>query len=83
MSKPGRIGSQETFYTHALRFYIPRIAKITYDRHGVGVGIFTMQGFERRNKESKQCLSQSCNYRNNILPNNLGNLYDIFANSHD
>ena len=83
LSKPGRIGSQETFYTHALRFYIPRIAKITYDRHGVGVGIFTMQGFERRNKESKQCLSQSCNYRNNILPNNLGNLYDIFANSHD
>ena len=38
-------GNQETFYMHVMRFYIPEIVKITYDRHRLGVGIFNMQGF--------------------------------------
>jgi len=36
------IGGEETFYMHALRFYIPMITKITFDRHGIGIGIFNM-----------------------------------------
>ena len=29
------------------------IAKLTWSKHKIGIGLFTMQGFERRNKESK------------------------------
>ena len=39
-------GDSETFYQHVVCFYMLDIAKITFERHGLGVGIFTMQGFE-------------------------------------
>ena len=42
----------ETFYLHTLRYYITNIIKHTYDTYELGVGIFTMQGSEHRNKES-------------------------------
>ena len=45
-------GDDETFYMHAIRFYMPSIARRTYNDHKCGLGIFTMQGFERRNKET-------------------------------
>ena len=72
--------SHETFYMHTLRFYLPRICDITYKRHGVGLGIFTMQGFERRNKESKNCMKRFSNMKGNISKNNLKRLYDVFEN---
>lgn len=40
----------ETFYFHVLRFYLPKIAKETMEEHQLGLGIFTMQGFECWNK---------------------------------
>ena len=46
-------GGGETSYCHTLRFYMLQFAKETWDNHRLGLGIFTMQGFERRNKESK------------------------------
>jgi hypothetical protein len=78
LSVPGKPGAGETFYMHALRFYLPRIARHTYQRHGLGVGIFNMQGFERRNKESKNCMKRFCNHRGNILVNNMKRIYDVF-----
>ena len=39
---------------HALRHYIPLHAQNTWDTYKLGVGIFTMEGFELRNLESKQ-----------------------------
>ena len=71
-------GNGESFYCHALRFYMPSIIKMTFRKHHLGPGIFNMQGFERRNKESKNCLGTSCNHRGNILINNMNNLFDIF-----
>ena len=50
-------------------------------KDGVGVGIFSMQGFERRNKESKNTLKRFCNHRGNIVVPNLKRLWDIFHNS--
>jgi hypothetical protein len=69
---------KETFYCHALRYYSPVIAKDTFERHGLGIGIFSMQGFERRNKESKNMASRFLT--NNIkspklLVNNLRRLF--------
>eukprot|EP00957_Ditylum_brightwellii_P015137 1140869-Ditylum_brightwellii.AAC.1 len=39
-------GDDESFYFHVMRFYIPQLAGATFERHSLGVGIFTMQGFE-------------------------------------
>ena len=65
---------------HALRSYIPLIAKITFDRHGLGVGIFDIQGFERRNKESKNTLQIFTNNRGNIVLPNLRRVWDVYYN---
>ena len=72
-----------TFYFHCLRFYFPQIAREVYTKHGLGMGIFSMQGFERRNKESKNTLSRftSMNRTNNyLLVNNLRRLLQVFLN---
>ena len=79
LSKKGSSsGTEETFYMHALRYYMPDIALVTFERHQVGVGIFSMQGFERRNKESKNCMKRFCNHRGNIVATNLRRVWDIF-----
>ena len=71
-------GREETFYCHALRYYMPEIMKTTFEEHQLGIGIFTMQGFERRNKESKNCMKKfSCN-KGNITLNNMKRLFDVF-----
>ena len=57
--------SKVTFYYHALRFYFPKIAKVTLERHSLGVGIFLMQGFERQNKESKNTLARFSTFNRN------------------
>ena len=76
-------GDEETFYTHVLRFYIPIIAIMTFERHEVGVGIFNMQGFERRNKESKNIMSNHSNNKGNILIPNVKKLWDAFERKDD
>ena len=70
----------ETFYMHTLRFHVPKIVHITLERHNIGVGGFTIQGFERRNKESKSILSRFSNNKVNIVLPNLKRLWDIFNN---
>ena len=77
------VGGDETFYMHFLRFYILMIAEKTLRDHGLGVGIFTMQGFERRNKESKNVLRRFSNGRKNICVNNLKQLWDVFWYNHN
>ena len=51
---------------------------MTLERHGLGIGIFNMQGFERRNKESKNTLRRFSNMKGNIVINNVKRLWDIF-----
>ena len=55
------VGDDETFYYHCLRYYMPRISRDIWTKHKVGIGVFTMQGFERRNKESKNVLKRFSN----------------------
>ena len=50
----------EPFYFHWMCYYLPRIAKDTYAKHKLGLGIFNMQGFERWNKESKSLIQRFC-----------------------
>ena len=78
-----KVGGDETFYLHCLRFYMPRIAKDTLEKHNLGLGIYTMQGFERRNKESKNTLKRFCNGKGDFLSPNLKRLYDVFHYEHN
>ena len=71
-------GDQETFYLHVMRFYMPDIIDDTWKKYRLGVGIYTMQGFERRNKESKQALSRHNNFRGNFIIQNLNRLFSKF-----
>ena len=84
LTKDARVvGGDETFYMHCLRFYLPHIAQLTLERHGLGLGIFTMQGFERRNKESKNTLRRFCNGKGDILSPNMKRLYDVWYWMHN
>ena len=75
------VDNDEPFYFHCLRFYMPRIAKQIYEKYHLGLGIFNMQGFERRNKESKNMLLKySTNNKKSpkILVNNMRRLQQNF-----
>ena len=60
------IRGHESFYMHCVKFYMPMIAEVTLDRHRMGLKIFTLQGFESRNKESKNTLRRLCNMKSNF-----------------
>ena len=77
-SSDDKVGDDETFYLHTLRYYMPKIAEETYNEHKIGIGIFNMQGFERRNKESKNCMKRFSNNKGNVVVNNIKRVYDIF-----
>lgn len=49
----GAVGTCKKLYMHVIRFYIGDIALDTYERFGVGVEMWIMQGFKRNNYESK------------------------------
>ena len=75
-------GDGETFYCHTLRFYMLKFAKQTWDKHRLGLGIYTMQGFERRNKESKNTFRRFTNKKGNCILSNLKRLWDLFYYEH-
>ena len=54
-------GDDETFYLHCINFYMHIIAEITLEEHKLVLRVFIMQGFGRRNKESKNTLERFCN----------------------
>ena len=59
-------GDAESFYLHCLRYYLPQIARRVYDDYGFGLDVFTMQGFEHRNKESKNVMRRRSNLKHNL-----------------
>ena len=71
-------GDIETFYMHVLRFYLPPLAHATFSEHNLGLGVFTMQGYERRNKESKNTWKRFNNNKGNFVVPNIRRLWDIF-----
>ena len=54
--KDKHVSDHETYYLYYLRFYIPKISRHTCKTHECGIGIYSMQEFERKNKESKNCI---------------------------
>lgn len=74
-----KTGDGETFYTHALKCYIPTFVKVIWNCYKCGYGIFTMQGFEHRNKESKFLLVNFSNQKGNVAVNNVDRLQDAYT----
>lgn len=71
-------GDIDIFYLHVVRYYMIPIMKDTWEKYECGVGIFTIQGFERRNKESKYSLSNHNNGKGNIMLQNIAHLCSKF-----
>ena len=71
-------GDGETFYSHVLRCYLPKHARQTWEDHQLGLGIFNMQGFKRRNKESKNTLRRFTNGKGNIAMQNMKRLWFVY-----
>ena len=64
-------GAQENFYIHTLLKYLVPIMKTTFDKYNMGLGIYSMQGVECRNKESKNCAKRFGNYRRNLCKSTM------------
>ena len=69
------------FSSHCLWLYLPKIARDLLQEHDVGLGVFAMKGFERRNKESKNTFKRFNNRKGNALRQNIARLSNVFTNS--
>ena len=73
-------GDRETFYAHALRFYFPVILKRTYQKYGLGLGIYTMEGFEAINYLTKRLICDHTNRRGNICAQTMVRIVFAYKN---
>ena len=74
-------GGDVTFYFHCIRFYMPQLIDLIFKRHKIDLGIFNMQGFERRNKENKNILNKFAilnKKSDKLLVNNIRRLLNVF-----
>ena len=81
LTSASNIGGLETFYMHAMRFYIPQLVKITFESYGLGIKVCNMQGLKRRNKEPKNTYTYFINKTTNLITQNLKQLYDVYEYS--
>jgi len=81
LSRGTNIGGKETSYMHILRYVTGPLAKLTFERHGVGIGVFTLQGYKRRNLESKYIFVRHTNKLDNFLIQILRKLTGNFDGS--
>ena len=72
----------ETFYLHNLKHYMPHIMRYTYENHGVGPAIFTMEGFEYKNYTSKQVMRCWTNGRGIQCMQSLRVMQLLYINDH-
>ena len=73
-------GDHETFYAHALRFYFPDILKKTYNKYGLGLGVYTMEGFESINYMTKRLIRNNSNRRGNICKQTMVRIVHKYMN---
>ena len=74
------VGDEENLYSRVLKLYLPKIAKKALEDHNMGIGIFTMQGFEHRNKESKHAFVKYTKKRGNVCVQIMKRLWDVYSN---
>ena len=79
--KGDQLGDKETFYLHVVRNYLPQIAKNVFEKCQFGLGVFTMQGFEHRNKQSKRTFKLKTNSTGNTVLQSMKALRNLFKHS--
>ena len=72
------MGDSENFYSHALFCYYPQLVDRIWKDHEMGVGMFNLQGMERRNKESKNAAKRFCNGKFNVCVQTMRRKFDFF-----
>ena len=75
------LGDGETFYCHISKHWVPRLAKWTVNNLGCGIGLWTMQGFEHRNKQSKYLHARKTNGKGNCCVQVLKGLHNSFLHN--
>ena len=78
LTKGAVADDDKALYMHYLRCYIPKLSRTKFKDHHLGVGVFTMQGCERRNKETKQVFARHCNVKGNVQIQTLSRLFDEY-----
>ena len=71
----------EIFYCYCAKCCVPRIARVILDKLNCGVGIWTMQGFEHWNKQSKHIYENKTNGKGNCYKQVLRGLCKYFISS--
>ena len=64
--------------SNILRFNLADFARQLYKDHKLGIGVFSMQGFKRRNKESKHIYTHHTNNNGNSSVSTLKGLNRMF-----
>ena len=59
------VRDRETFYLYCAKHHVSKIARNILGMLDCGVGIWTIQGFEYQNKESKHTYSNKINGKGN------------------
>jgi len=79
--KGDQLGDKETFCLHVVRNCLPEIAKNVLEKCQFGLGVFTMQGFEHRNKQSKRALKLKTNSTGNTVLQSMKALRNLFKHA--
>ena len=75
-------GDHETFYFHAFRYYVPKMMRLIYRKHKLGIGVMTMDGFEYKNFSSKYVVSTRSNGKGNIVMQSMRVLHLLFKSGY-
>ena len=73
-------GDHETFYAHAVRWYFPQLLKRTYKKYGLGLGVFTMEGFEAMNYFTKKIIRDHTNRKGNVCYQKMARIVLWYTN---
>eukprot|EP00957_Ditylum_brightwellii_P165732 12618146-Ditylum_brightwellii.AAC.1 len=72
------VGDGKTFYYHVLKGYMPKLVRTSWEEYEVGIGVYNIQEYERRNKESKNASKKFTNNKGNVAIQGMKRLYDEF-----
>ena len=72
------MGDHETFYAHAVKWYFPQILRQTYGKYGLGLGIYTMEGFEAINYMAKRVIRNGSNRCGNICAQTMIKITTVY-----
>ena len=71
-------GDKEFLHSHVVLHYLPKQADYLWNKFQIELGTCSVQGIERRNKESKNYCERFTNNHHNICTQIMNILFDLF-----